>query len=71
MKEKPLKQGDRVSWNSPGGPSVGQVKKKLTKPTKIKGHNVAASKDNPEYLVVSEKSGKPAAHKATSLRKLS
>ena len=27
------------------------------KPTKIKGHNVAASPENPEYLVESEKTG--------------
>jgi len=46
------------------------VEKKLTKPTKIKGHEVAASKDNPEYLVVSEKSGGKAAHKPGSLKKV-
>jgi hypothetical protein len=34
----------------------------------IKGHKVAASKNNPEYLVETEE-GKQAAHKAGSLRK--
>jgi len=45
------------------------VKKKVTKPSDIKGHHVAASADNPEYLVESEKSGKEAAHKQTALKK--
>jgi len=44
------------------------VKKKLTKPTDIKGHHVAASADNPKYLVESEKSGKEAAHKPAALK---
>lgn len=34
----------------------------------IKGHKVAASKDNPEYLVETDE-GKRAAHKAGSLKK--
>ena len=47
-----------------------EVKKKLTSPTDIKDHHVAASKENPEYLVESEKSGKEAAHKPESLKKI-
>ena len=43
--------------------------KKQTTPTKIKGHKVAASKDNPQYIVKSDKSGKQAAHKASALKK--
>jgi hypothetical protein len=63
-----LKIGDRVAWRSSGGGSVGRVERKLTTPGKIKGHEVAASKDNPEYLVRSDKSGKVAAHKPSALR---
>lgn len=66
---KNLKKGDRVGWDSSGGHSVGKVVKKLTSPTKIKGHKVAASKDKPEFLVESDKSGKRAAHKADALTK--
>jgi hypothetical protein len=44
--------------------------RKLTSPGKIKGHEVAASEDNPEYLVRSEKSGKIAAHKPEALRRV-
>ena len=66
---KALKVGDKVEWDSSGGHSVGEVVKKATAPTKIKGHKVAASKDNPEYIVRSDKSGKLAAHKPESLKK--
>ena len=66
---KQFKPGDRVQWNTPQGKTTGKVKKKLTSPKKIKGHVAKASKDNPEYLVKSEKSGKEAAHKTGELRK--
>lgn len=63
-----LKAGDRVSWRSHGGTAHGKVKKKLTARTTIKGHKVAASKANPEYLVETDE-GKQAAHKAKALSK--
>ena len=63
------KAGDRVSWRSHGGTPHGRVVKKLTKPMTIKGHKVAASAENPEYLVETEE-GKHAAHKAGALTKL-
>ena len=66
---KTLKAGDEVEWDSSGGHSVGKVVRKQTSPTKIKGHKVAASSDNPEYIVRSDKSGKIAAHKADALKK--
>ena len=69
MAEK-LKKGDKVEWKTSQGKTTGEVEKKLTSPTEIKGHHVAASKDNPEYLVKSEKSGKEAAHKPESLKKV-
>lgn len=65
---KTLKKGDEVSWKSHGGEAHGKVVKKLTSPTKIKSHKVAASKDNPEYLVET-KEGKQAAHKPGALKK--
>ena len=68
MVEKSFKAGDKVTWSSSGGGSTGKVVKKLTKPMEIKGHHVAASKDNPEYLVKTEE-GKQAAHKPGALKK--
>lgn len=64
-----FKKGDEVSWHSTQGTIEGTVKKKLTAPYKIKGHDVAASPDNPEYLVVSDSTGAEAAHKPEALKK--
>jgi plastocyanin len=66
---KDLKAGDKVSWNTSQGETHGTVVKKQTTPTEIKGHHVAASKDNPEYIVKSDKTGAQAAHKAEALKK--
>ena len=60
--------GDAVSWKSRGGEAHGKVVKKITKPMTIKGHKVAASTENPEFLVET-KDGKQAAHKASALSK--
>ena len=68
MAEK-LKTGDKVECETSQGKTSGTVKKKLTKPVDIKGHTVAASAENPEYLVESGKSGKEAAHKPSALKK--
>ena len=65
-----LKKGDRVEWKTSQGETTGEVEKQLTSPIDIKGHHVAASKDNPEYLVKSDKTGKEAAHKPEALKKL-
>ncbi len=64
-----IESGDRVTWRTPQGETTGEVVRKLTSPTTIKGHKVAASKENPEFEVVSERSGKHAAHKPGSLKK--
>ena len=63
-----LRKGQSVKWSSHGGEAHGKVVKKLTEPVQIKGHKVAASKDNPEYLVETD-DGKQAAHKPTALKK--
>lgn len=62
------KAGDHVSWKSHGGTATGKVVRKVTSPMEIKGHHVAASKENPEYLVETDE-GKRAAHKAGALKK--
>lgn len=63
-----LKPGTKVSWKSHGGEAHGKVVKKQTSPISIKGHKVAASPDNPEYIVETH-DGKRAAHKAGALKK--
>ena len=66
---KTFKPGDTVEWDSSGGHSVGKVVRKQTSPTTIKNHKVAASPENPEYIVRSDKSGALAAHKPDALKK--
>lgn len=68
-KAKSLKPGDEVDWETSQGTTHGKVVRKQTSPTKIKGHTVAASAQEPQYIVKSDKSGKEAAHKGKALRK--
>ncbi len=63
-----LKKGDKVKWKSHGGEAHGTVEKKQTSPTKIKNHKVAASPDNPQFIVKTAE-GKKAAHKPEALTK--
>jgi hypothetical protein len=65
-----FEQGDKVEWNTPQGKTRGKVKEKLTSRTEVGGQTVAASEDDPRYLVESEKSGKEAAHKPDALEKV-
>lgn len=66
---KELKRGDKVEWDTSQGKTHGTVEQKQTSPTRIKTHKVAASKDDPQYIVRSDKSGKKAAHKPEALKK--
>ncbi len=68
---KELKKGDKVEWDTSQGKTQGTVVKKQTTKTHIKKHKVAATKDNPQYIVKSDKSGKEAAHKPDELKKKS
>jgi hypothetical protein len=69
MADKKLSKGDRVEWDSHGGTAVGKVKKQITTETEAGGRKVKASKEEPQYLVESEKSGGDAVHKPEALRK--
>jgi Hypervirulence associated proteins TUDOR domain len=68
---KKLKEGDQVEWDTSQGKTHGTVERKQTSRTHIKAHMVAASKNNPQYIVKSDKSAKKAAHKPEELRKKS
>jgi hypothetical protein len=64
-----FKKGDRVKWDSHGGEAVGTVERKITKDTEAGGRTVRASEAEPQYLVVSEKSGGTAVHKPDALER--
>ena len=66
---KEPKKGDHVTWDSSQGKVHGTVEKKLTSTTQIKGHTAKATKENPEFLVKSDKTGAKAAHKPEELKK--
>lgn len=69
MADKEFKKGDHVEWDSSGGHSEGEIVREVTTETKIKGHVAKASKDEPQYEVKSDKSGKTAIHKPEELKK--
>lgn len=64
-----LKKGDEVTWETSQGKTEGRVVKKQTSDTEIKGHPVRATKDDPQVIVESSKSGKRAAHQPDALKK--
>lgn len=65
---KQFAKGDRVRWKNHGGEAHGKVVKKQTEPTKIKSHKVAASAEEPQFIIET-KEGKRAAHKPSALTK--
>ncbi|MFS2150647.1 DUF2945 domain-containing protein [Rhizobium sp. Rhizsp42] len=66
-----LNKGDHVAWKTSQGETAGTVVKTQTSPTKIKGHQVKASRSNPQVIVESSKTGARAAHKPSALKKKS
>jgi len=65
-----LAVGDHVEWNSEAGRVRGTIKKTITSEIKFKGYTVRASKEEPQYLIKSEKTDHLAMHKGSALKKL-
>jgi hypothetical protein len=65
-----LRRGDRVEWSFRGRRVVGKVRRRVTTRTEIDGQVVAASKDDPRYVVRSDKSGKETVRRAATLKRL-
>jgi hypothetical protein len=66
---KEFRKGDKVTWQSHGSTAEGTVERKITSDTEAAGRTVRASKDEPQYLVRSEKSGGTAVHKPEALER--
>lgn len=66
--EKPLRRGDEVTWKSHGTEVHGTVEEKITERTEAAGRTVDASKDDPQYRVKSDKTGREAVHKPGALK---
>jgi hypothetical protein len=65
-----FKRGDRVEWKFGRGKAVGVVRKKLTARTTVGGGVVVASKDDPRYLVETERSRKQVAKRPEALKRV-
>jgi DUF2945 family protein len=66
-----FKVGDHVSWNSEAGHVQGTIKKKITSAIKFKTYTVHASREEPQYLIKSDKTDHMAMHKGAALTKIS
>ncbi|MFS0703690.1 DUF2945 domain-containing protein [Cellulomonas sp. 179-A 9B4 NHS] len=62
-----MHKGQKVSWNTSQGRTHGKTVERRTEDFTFDGQQFRASKDEPYWLVESEKSGKRAAHKESSL----
>ncbi|MFF5226398.1 DUF2945 domain-containing protein [Dactylosporangium sp. NPDC000521] len=62
-----MKRGDKVRWRSHGRTVNGTVIRKITGRTEAAGRTVAASKDEPQFVVKSDKTGREAVHKPEAL----
>lgn len=66
--EKSLAKGEPVIWRSHGEDVHGTVQQRITKRTGTAGRTVAASAEEPQYRVRSDKTGREAVHKPGALR---
>ncbi len=66
----PFKTGDHVEWNSEAGRVRGTIQKIVTSEIKFKGYTVHASKEQPQYLIKSDKTDHLAMHKGSALTKI-
>lgn len=64
---KTFKRGDHVKWNSEAGIVHGKIIRKVTRDVSIKGYTHHATKDEPQYLIKSDKTDHVAIHKGAAL----
>ena len=67
---KTFKRGDHVEWNSEAGRVRGVIIRKVVSDLRFKGYVHHASKNDPQYLIKSEKTEHIAIHKGAALRLL-
>ena len=66
-----LKRADHVEWNSEAGRVRGTIQKKVTSEIVFKGYKRHASKEEPQYIIKSDKTDHLAIHKGSALKKIS
>ena len=65
-----FKRGDHVEWNSEAGRVRGTIKKTISSEIKFKTYIVHATKEEPQYLIKSDKTDHMAMHKGSALKKI-
>jgi hypothetical protein len=65
-----FRRGDRVEWNFRGRRVVGRVRRRLVSRAEVGGRVVAASREDPRYLVRSDKTGNETTRRPGALTKL-
>jgi hypothetical protein len=65
-----FKRGDHVEWNSEAGLVRGTIQEKVTSEFTFKGYKRHASKEEPQYVIKSDKTDHIAIHKGSALKKL-
>lgn len=65
-----LKKGDNVKWKFRYGETHGIITCVHTRDFIFMDRQRRASEENPQYEVMSEKTGKKAVHKASALKKI-
>jgi hypothetical protein len=63
-----FKAGDHVEWNSEAGRVTGVIKKKVVSDVTVAGYVHHASKDEPQYMIASDKTDHVAIHKGMALK---
>jgi hypothetical protein len=64
-----LSKGDKVHWNTSQGKTTGTTVEKRIEDFTFDGQKFKPTADDPYWIVESEKSGKHAAHKESTLKK--
>jgi len=65
-----FKVGDHVEWNSEAGLVRGTILKKVTSEVEFMGRTRHASKEEPQFVIKSDKTDHLAMHKGSALKKL-
>ncbi len=68
-KSPSVKVGDHVEWETSQGKTQGRITRKVTGTAQAGGHTAEASEEEPQFEVKSDKSGKTAIHKPSTLKK--
>jgi Hypervirulence associated proteins TUDOR domain len=65
---KIFRRGDHVEWNSEAGRVRGVIVKKVISAVRFKGYVHHALRDEPQYIIKSDKTDHVAIHKAQALK---